>query len=185
MTGSAHISPASLPGVADRTITISGFSKVFSITGWRVGYVQASARWTPAISYFHDLTYVCAPSPFQHGAAAGLECSCRIRSICRPDPGVPAQAPDDLRGTARGGDGAERAGGRVLRAGRCGGGSRRRKYRESNESIALNWIASVPGEAFFQGGRGDHLLRFCFAKTDSDLADACESADPDAQTALN
>ena len=71
--GQRHISPASLPGIADRTITISGFSKVFSITGWRVGFLHASARWIPAISYFHDLTYVCAPSPFQHGAAAGLE----------------------------------------------------------------------------------------------------------------
>src|SRR5271167_4014473 len=71
--GARHISPASLPGVSDRTITISGFSKVFSITGWRVGYLHASARWVPAISYFHDLTYVCAPSAFQHGAAAGLE----------------------------------------------------------------------------------------------------------------
>src|SRR5208337_4811698 len=71
--GQRHISPASLPGIADRTITISGFSKVFSITGWRVGYLHASARWVPAISYFHDLTYVCAPSAFQHGAAAGLE----------------------------------------------------------------------------------------------------------------
>jgi len=35
-------------------------------------------------------------------------------------------------------------------------------------------VACVPGDAFFQGGRGDHLLRFCFAKTDSDLANACE-----------
>ena len=71
--GQRHVSPASLPGIADRTITISGFSKVFSITGWRVGYLHASARWTPAINYFHDLTYVCAPSAFQHGVAAGLE----------------------------------------------------------------------------------------------------------------
>src|SRR5664279_4933734 len=71
--GREHISPGSLPGIAERTITISGFSKVFSITGWRIGFVQASARWTPSINYFHDLTYVCAPSALQHGAAAGLE----------------------------------------------------------------------------------------------------------------
>ena len=40
--------------------------------------------------------------------------------------------------------------------------------------LRLTGVASVPGDAFFQGGRGDHLLRFCFAKTDADLADACE-----------
>ena len=40
--------------------------------------------------------------------------------------------------------------------------------------LRITGVASVPGDAFFQGGRGDHLLRFCFAKTDTDLADACE-----------
>jgi aminotransferase len=40
--------------------------------------------------------------------------------------------------------------------------------------LKLTGVASVPGEAFFQGRRGDHLLRFCFAKTDADLAKACE-----------
>ncbi len=40
--------------------------------------------------------------------------------------------------------------------------------------LRLTGVASVPGDAFFQGGRGDHLLRFCFAKTDADLANACE-----------
>ena len=40
--------------------------------------------------------------------------------------------------------------------------------------LELTGVASVPGSAFFQGGRGEHLLRFCFAKTDSDLAEACD-----------
>ncbi len=70
--GHRHISLATLSGMAERTITISGLSKTFSITGWRVGYLTASAQWTPTISYFHDLTYVCAPGPFQYGAFAGL-----------------------------------------------------------------------------------------------------------------
>ena len=68
-----HLSPATLPGMRERTILISGFSKTFSITGWRLGYLVADAKWLGAISYFHDLTYVCAPSALQHGAAAGLE----------------------------------------------------------------------------------------------------------------
>jgi aminotransferase len=71
--GARHIAPATLPGMKERTIAISGFSKTFSVTGWRLGYVTADARWMGAMAYFHDLTYVCAPSAFQHGAAAGLE----------------------------------------------------------------------------------------------------------------
>ena len=171
--GQRHISPASLPGIADRTITISGFSKVFSITGWRVGFLHASARWTPAISYFHDLTYVCAPSAFQHGAAAGLEqlpdsfYSGLIREyqkkrqmICDAlrqagmEPSVPAGAYYVLADAAsvQGSNSIEKA----------------------LNLLRLTGVASVPGEAFFQAGRGDHLLRFCFAKTDADLANACQ-----------
>ncbi len=71
--GAEHISPATLPGMRERTIVLSGFSKTFSVTGWRLGYATADARWMPAMAHFHDLTYVCAPAPFQHGAAAGLE----------------------------------------------------------------------------------------------------------------
>jgi aminotransferase len=171
--GQRHISPASLPGVADRAITISGFSKVFSITGWRVGFLYASSRWTPAISYFHDLTYVCAPSPFQHGAAAGLErlpdtfysdliheyqlkreMICGALSDAGMRPSVPAGAYYVLADASSvpGADSIEKA----------------------MNLLRLTGVASVPGEAFFQGGRGDHLLRFCFAKTDADLANACE-----------
>jgi aminotransferase len=54
--GAKHISIASLPGMADRTITISGFSKTFSVTGWRLGYLTGSTKWLPAIGNFHDLT---------------------------------------------------------------------------------------------------------------------------------
>ncbi|MBV8674707.1 MAG: aminotransferase class I/II-fold pyridoxal phosphate-dependent enzyme, partial [Acidobacteriaceae bacterium] len=51
--GKKHVSPATLPGMAGRTISISGLSKTFSITGWRVGYLTASSRWLGSIAYFH------------------------------------------------------------------------------------------------------------------------------------
>jgi len=65
--GARHIPIASLPGMRERTIAISGFSKTFSVTGWRLGYVLADARWLGAMAYFHDLTYVCAPSASSMG----------------------------------------------------------------------------------------------------------------------
>jgi aminotransferase len=70
--GNRHISLATLPGMSKRTITISGISKAFSATGWRVGYLTANSEWIPTIGYFHDLVYICAPGPLQYGAAAGL-----------------------------------------------------------------------------------------------------------------
>ncbi len=71
--GAKHVSPATLPGMRERTILMSGFSKTFSVTGWRVGYLIADAKWVGSIGYFHDLTYVCAPAPMQQGCADGVE----------------------------------------------------------------------------------------------------------------
>src|SRR5260221_6212125 len=67
-----HISPATLPGMRERTITMSGYSKTFSITGWRLGYTVCDRKWASAIAYFHDLIYVCAPAPLQIGVAEGI-----------------------------------------------------------------------------------------------------------------
>ena len=65
--GAKHVSPMTIPGMRERTILMSGFSKTFSVTGWRVGYLVADAKWVGSIGYFHDLTYVCAPAPMQQG----------------------------------------------------------------------------------------------------------------------
>src|SRR6266404_5295949 len=55
-----------------RTITISGFSKTYSITGWRVGYSVADPRWADMIGYLNDLIYISAHSLLQWGVAEGL-----------------------------------------------------------------------------------------------------------------
>lgn len=67
-----HISLATLPGMADRTITISGLSKTFSVTGWRLGYVIACAEITNAIRKVHDFLTVGAPAPLQAAATVAL-----------------------------------------------------------------------------------------------------------------
>lgn len=66
-----HIPIATLPGMRERTITISSLSKTFSITGWRLGYAIASAEKTSAIRKVHDFLTVGAPAPLQHAAAIG------------------------------------------------------------------------------------------------------------------
>lgn len=171
--GAQHISPATLPGMAERTISISGLSKTFSITGWRVGYLAADRRWMGAISYFHDLVYVCSPSPFQHGAAAGLmqlpdsfytglateyeakrDMLCAALAEAGMPPAIPQGAYYVLAGVSD-----------------LPGATAREKARNL---LRATGVAAVAGTAFFAGGRGEDLLRFCFAKRDEDLQRACE-----------
>jgi len=167
-----HISPATLPGMRERTILISGFSKTFSVTGWRLGFLVADAKWLGAMNYFHDLTYVCAPAPLQHGAAQGLEQlgtefykqlaidheGKRAKMVAALEdagmkPYIPAGAYYVLADASRlpGENAAIKA--RAL--------------------LARTGVASVAGSAFFREGHGEDLLRFCFAKKDADLDDAC------------
>ena len=58
---------------ADRTITISGASKTFSVTGWRIGWILAPAELTDAIRKVHDFLTVGAPAPLQEGVAVALD----------------------------------------------------------------------------------------------------------------
>jgi len=166
-----HLSPASLPGMADRTITISGFSKTYSITGWRIGYAVCDARWAHSIGYFHDLAYICAPSPFQHGVAAGLE---QLKPEFYRELAKEYRAKRDLLCTTLEQIGLApywpQGSYYVLADGSSLPGSNSKE--KAMYLLANAGIASVPGEAFFDGG-GRNLLRFCFAKTDSDLQEAC------------
>jgi aminotransferase len=70
--GTKHISMASLPGMEERTITINGMSKTFSVTGWRVGWTIAPPRITDAIRKVHDFLTVGAPAPLQEAGASAL-----------------------------------------------------------------------------------------------------------------
>lgn len=70
--GSRHVSIASLPGMADRSITINSISKTYSLTGWRVGWAIACERITREIRKVHDFMTVGAAAPLQVGAAFAL-----------------------------------------------------------------------------------------------------------------
>ena len=170
--GARHICPATLPGMRERTIVISGFSKTFSITGWRVGYATSDVRWMPAMAHFHDLTYVCSPAPFQVATAAGLE---------QLPPSFYTKVAADhesKRGrllsalTAAGMEPSVPPGAYYIMASaeRLPGKTAAEKARHL---LRATGVAAVAGSAFFRPGRGENLLRFCFAKLDSELDDAC------------
>jgi aminotransferase len=171
--GNQHLSLATLPGMADRTITISGLSKTFSITGWRIGYLAAAPQWIVAIGYFHDLTYVCAPAPLQHGANAGLrqltdagfygqlssDYQAKRDELCQAltYAGLPPSIPSGAYYV-------------LADATRVPGATARDKARALLQATG---VATVAGSAFFRPGRGEHLLRLCFGKKPADLTRAC------------
>jgi aminotransferase len=70
--GTDHISMASLEGMRERTVTINGMSKTYSVTGWRVGWAVAPEKITNAIRKVHDFLTVGAPAPLQEAGAAAL-----------------------------------------------------------------------------------------------------------------
>jgi len=70
--GKEHIPPGTLPGMAERTITTGGISKIYAVTGWRLGYVVAPPEISAAIRTVHDYLVICAPAPFQHAALSAL-----------------------------------------------------------------------------------------------------------------
>ena len=170
--GREHISPATLPDMWERTITISGLSKTFSITGWRIGYAVCEAATAAAIGNFNDLVYVCAPTPLQIGAAAGImelddasfeELAATYRRkrdrLCSAlheaglEPSVPQGAYYVLADISSlpGSDSKARA----------------------MHLLEQTGVASVPGESFFTGTTGQGIARFCFAKEDEVIEDAC------------
>ncbi len=167
-----HIPPAILETMRERTITISGMSKTLSITGWRIGYCICDARWSQTIGYLNDLIYVCAPAPLQMGVARGLN----------------ALEPEYYqRLSAMFQDKRDRICGALDRAGfqpcipqgayyvlcdisRVPGASAKEKTLNLLEKTG---VAAVPGSAFYHDQTGETLARFCFAKEDPVLDEAC------------
>ncbi len=70
--GTEHVSLATLDGMRERTITINGMSKTYSVTGWRVGWAVAPPVLTSAIRKVHDFLTVGAAAPLQEAGAAAL-----------------------------------------------------------------------------------------------------------------
>lgn len=168
-----HISPGSLDIIADRTITISGYSKTFSITGWRIGYAVCHEKWARMIGYVNDLIYVCGPAPLQMGVARGInelpaeyyeslcheyylkrEKVCGTLSKAGITPYIPHGAYYVLADVAR----------------IPGKNSKEKAMFILNEA----GVATVPGSAFYASDRGENLVRFCFAKSSEILDDACD-----------
>jgi aminotransferase len=170
--GRRHIPPMSIPGLSERTITIGGLSKTFSITGWRIGYCICDKRWSRTIGYFSDLVYVCAPAPLQMGAASGLN---ELSPDYYRDMARVYCAKRDKIAEALLGAGLVPyvpSGSYYILAdiSKIKGATARERTLNFLEATH---IATVPGNAFYHDGAGETMARFCFAKEDPVIDEVC------------
>ena len=171
--GKKHLSPASVEGMAERTIAISGYSKTFSITGWRIGYCFCHERWARMIGYVNDLIYVCAPAPLQVGVARGIEKlpNSYYEGICADYQAKRKQICDAL--SEAGLKPYVPSGAYYVLADVSSVQGKNSKER-AMFILKKTGVASVPGSAFYHDDAGEDLVRFCFAKKDDVLKKACE-----------
>ena len=168
--GRRHLSMGSLESCRDLTITISGFSKTFSVTGWRIGYVVANERVIQSIGLVNDLFYVCAPTPLQWGIARALEIGDDYYTNLAAD----YEKKRDLLASAltEGGFQPYVPQGAYYMLAKFPD-----EFRDDREAaqalIEHARVASVPGSAFFASPAGKTMLRFCFAKDFAALEEAC------------
>ena len=168
--GREHVSPATVGRLRARTVTISGLSKTFSITGWRIGYAIAPSRWrarsrscttcstsarrrrssTPPR---RASTRRRASSEMADGYARKREVSCGALDAAGLTPIVPEGAYYVLADVSRLGFPTALAAAMAL--------------------LDEAKVATVPGTSFLRGAAGERFVRVCYAKEDDVLAEAC------------
>ena len=167
-----HVPMATLPGMYERTVCISGLSKTFSITGWRLGYVVAPPPLSEAVRKVHDFLTVGAPAPLQQAAAVAIEQGEAYYPELRT---MYAAKRDRLLVSLReAGFTCHRPAGAyyVMADFRDFG------FDGDDTAFALRMIertgvAPVPGSSFYDDAEaGSRFVRFTFSKSDATLAEA-------------
>jgi aminotransferase len=170
--GSRHVPLATRGKARERTITLSGFSKTFAITGWRLGYLTAPAAAAKRIEVCHDLLYVCAPTPLQYAMLPGLELSAAYYRDMHDAYATKRDILCDALADAGLEPYRPRGAYYVLADIRkLGAGSAKEACMQLLERTK---IAAIPGTSFYADPVGDTLARFCFAKEEDVLREAAK-----------
>ena len=173
-----HIPIATLPDMRNRTITISGASKTFSVTGWRIGWILAPAELTDAIRKVHDFLTVGAPAPLQEGVAVALK---ELGASFYHDLAEGYRARRDLLYSAlidAGFNCTPPEGAYYILSdfSRLALPAKAGPMSDTEFAVWLSrevGVTPVPGSSFFrEGGGGRGMVRFVFCKTDDILLEA-------------
>lgn len=167
-----HVSIGAFPEARERTLTISGASKTYAVTGWRIGYTVGAADMIERIAVVSDLFYICAPAPLQHGIVAGMGLPQSYYERMRKDYEIKRNLMADTLRKIGFTPYLPTGSYYMLAAfepGRWSGAV------EAAESILESTgVASVPGSAFYRNpADGENQLRFCYAKKMPELEEAC------------
>jgi len=168
--GHTHIPIATIEGMADRTVTLNGLSKTFSVTGWRVGWTISPPSLTGAIRKVHDFLTVGAPAPLQEAGAVAL--------------GLPQEYYAKLAASYQQRRDALLA---ILERHHFTCYKPFGAYYIMTDISTFGFaddvefarylvkdvgVAAVPGSSFYKTGAGRTKLRFCFCKRDETLQEA-------------
>jgi aminotransferase len=171
--GDSHIPMATLDGMRQRTVTINGLSKTYSVTGWRVGYVIASPALTQGIRKVHDFLTVGAAAPLQEAGAKALSLPAHYYT----DLAAAYQRRRDIMLNSLRSAGFECTtprGAYYIMAG-FSALSRLNDTEFTKYLVKDIGVAVVPGSSFFHEPEdGSGYVRFCFCKKDSTLQSAGE-----------
>jgi len=168
-----HLSMATMPGMAERTITISGLSKTYSVTGWRLAYTIACERLTSAIRKVHDFLTVGAPHPLQEAGATALRLPpsfyTELAAMYQRKGAMLLEALNAAGLKCHAPQGAYYIMADISEMGF------RDDFEAADFMLDEVGIAAVPGSSFYHRRElGRHILRFTFSKSDTTLAAAAE-----------
>lgn len=171
--GAEHIAMATLPGMADRTVTINGLSKTYSVTGWRVGYILASPELTAAIRKVHDFLTVGAAAPLQRAGVTAMQLPPsyyeELAQLYQEKRDFITETLDRLKMPYFKPQGAYYILADISDFGYAN------DVEFTYHLIKDIGVAVVPGSSFFsQPELGQSLIRFCFSKTPETLRAAQE-----------
>jgi aminotransferase len=169
--GTQHISIATLDGMQERTVTINGMSKTFSVTGWRVGWTVAPAAITNVIRKVHDFLTVGAPAPLQEAGAVALAMPASYYQTLaegyrqRRDRLMPALTEAGFR--------CFRPRGAYYVMTDVGGFGFADDLEFTKYLVREIGVAAVPGSSFYRDPKdGARQVRFAFCKKDETLGEA-------------
>lgn len=164
--GHEHVCPATRGIAPERVITTGGISKIYAVTGWRLGYVVAPDEVSAAIRTVHDYLTICAPTPLQHAALAALALPDDYYADLRRD-FLERRARMMIALRAGGFDAREPEGAYYVMASFDRWGTDEDDVAFTRRLIQDAGVAVVPGTAFYLGRPelGAKMVRFAFAKT--------------------
>ncbi len=171
--GSEHLSIASFPSMRERTVTISGFSKTYSVTGWRVGYAIAEGKMAEAIKKMHDFLTVGAPHPLQIACATALALPDSYYTKLKKD----YQKKRDMLFSSLESFGfrcAKPSGAYYILSDFSGIDPKSNDVEFAENLVKHSGVAGVPGSSFYSNVSGTKKIRFTFSKKVETLEAACE-----------